>query len=260
MTSFAELQIDGRIATVTLSRPEARNAIATHQDCEDLVAAIAAAGEDANVSVLILTGAGSAFCAGGDLKAMKERRGIGPLDSPAGTRGNYKRGVQRIPLALMDTELITIAAVNGPAIGLGCDIAAYCDMRIGGTSARFASSFVKLGLVPADGGTWILPRVVGYANAVEMIATGDAITAEKAAAIGLIARVVPDSQLMTEARLLADRVAANPPQAVRFAKRLLREGRTAELPHVLELAAAFQAMSHETPEYHAAVDAFVART
>nr|WP_145907839.1 enoyl-CoA hydratase-related protein [Sphingobium sp. TKS] len=260
MGNFAKLEIDGRIATVTLSRPETRNAIATHQDCDDLVTAIELAAHNAEVSVLILTGAGSAFCAGGDLKAMKERYGIGPLDSSAATRGNYKRGVQRIPLALMDAELITIAAVNGPAIGLGCGIAAYCDMRIGAVSARFASSFVKLGLIPGDGGTWILPRVVDYAHAVEMIATGEAITADKAAAIGLISQVVPDGDLMAEARLLAERVAANPPQAVRFAKRLLKESRMAELPTILELAAAFQAMSHESSEYHAAVEAFAARS
>ncbi|MEJ0061424.1 MAG: enoyl-CoA hydratase-related protein [Terricaulis sp.] len=174
-TPFATLEKSGRIATVTLNRPESRNAVAQVTDCRDLVDAVMAANDDPEISVMILTGAGQAFSSGGDLKAIRDRAGIGPLQAtPAATRTNYRRGVQSMIRALADVEIATIAAINGPAIGLGLDLAAICDMRVCAASAKLASSFLKVGIIPGDGGAWILTQTIGYARAAELILTGDA--------------------------------------------------------------------------------------
>jgi 2-(1,2-epoxy-1,2-dihydrophenyl)acetyl-CoA isomerase len=127
---FVKHETSGRIATLTFNRPDVRNAISTLQDCADLVNAVEAAERDDSVSCIILTGCGGAFCAGGNIRAMQERSGIGPTDSPAGTRSNYRRGVQSVIVALWKTELPMIAAINGHAIGLGLDIACLCDAHL----------------------------------------------------------------------------------------------------------------------------------
>lgn len=254
--SFATYEKSGRIAVVTMNRPEARNAIGTLEDCQDLANALMRAHDDPEVSAVILTGAGKAFCSGGDLKAIRERTGIGPQAKPDGTRANYRKAVQQIIRALADVEAATIAAINGPAIGLGMDIAILCDMRIAASSAKLASSFVKVGIIPGDGGAWILNQAIGPMRAAEMILTGDQIDGEEAARIGLVNKAVPDDQVMAEARKLAERVAVNPARAVRLAKRLLRESQHARLSDIMELSAAFQALAHETADHKEAVDAF----
>ena len=213
---------------------------------------------DTSVRVGILTGAGSAFCSGGNVKQLGEQGGLNDAQ-PLQTRRNYTSGIQRIPLAFETLEVPMIAAVNGPAIGAGCDLACMCDIRIAGASAKFAESFVKMGLIPGDGGAWLLPRAVGYSKACEMAFTGDAIDAEAALACGLVSRVVPDAELMAAAKALALRIAANPPQAVRLAKRLLREGRHSRLDTVLELSAALQGMMHLTADHKEAVAAFIGK-
>lgn len=254
--AFATYEKSGRIAVVTMNRPEARNAIGTVEDCDDLAAALMRANHDRDVSALILTGAGKAFCSGGDLKSIRERTGIGPQSPPDATRSNYRRGVHTIIRALAEVEVATIAAINGPAIGLGLDIGILCDMRVAAASAKMASSFVKVGIIPGDGGAWILTQAIGPSRAAEMILTGDTIDAAEALRIGLVNKVAPDDKLMDEARALAERVAVNPPRAVRMAKRLLRESQHGRLSDVLELSAAFQALAHETADHKEAVDAF----
>lgn len=254
---FVVSEKNGRVVTLTLNRPDSRNAIASHADCASFVEAVQAANADPEVSVVILTGAGQAFSAGGDLKAMKLRNGIGPLATPADTRANYKKGVQKVALALAEVEVATVAAMNGHAIGLGLDLACLCDVRVCAETAKLASSFVKMGIVPGDGGAWILPRVIGYARAAEMILTGDTISAAEGLGMGLVNQVVPADQVMEAARTLAQRIAVNPPRSIRLAKRLLREGQHARLPDILELSAAFQALAHETADHQEAVDAFL---
>jgi enoyl-CoA hydratase/carnithine racemase len=254
---FVLYETRDRVAILTLNRPDSRNAIGEHADCAELVEAVERANADRSISVLVLTGSGASFSAGGNLKGMRDRNGIGPLATPADTRDNYKKGVQKIALAFAGLEIASIAAVNGHAIGLGCDIACLCDMRVASDAAKFAASFVKMGIVPGDGGAWILPRTIGYARAAEMILTGDTYTAAEAREMGLVNKVVPADQVMDEALKLADRVAANPPRAVRLAKRLLREGQHSRLPDVLELSAAFQALAHETADHKEAVEAFL---
>ncbi len=254
---YVRYQQDGAIVTLTLNRPDSRNAVGTHQDCIDLAEAFERAQADSSVSCIILTGEGKSFSAGGNLKAMKERNGIGPLDAPDATRANYKRGVQRIARTMWECEVPMIAAINGHAIGLGLDLACLCDMRIAADGAKFASSFIKMGIVPGDGGAWILPRAVGLAKAAEMIFTGDMLSAEQGRDIGLVSQVVPADQLMNAARALAERVVANPARALRLAKRLLREGQQQRLSDVLELSAAYQALAHETQDHAEALDAFI---
>jgi enoyl-CoA hydratase/carnithine racemase len=255
--AFLRYETRERIAILTMNRPDSRNAIATHKDCTDVIEAFMAAQSDAGVSCIVLTGAGSAFSAGGDLRALKERNGIGPLkEPPDATRANYRRGVQRVIAALWDCEVPMIAAINGHAIGLGLDLACLCDIRLAAESARFASSFVKIGIVPGDGGAWILPRAVGLSNAAQLILTGDTIDSRAAFAMGLISSVVPAERLMDEALALAQRIAVNPARALRLSKRLLREGQQQRLADVLELSAAFQALAHETSDHAEALNAF----
>jgi 2-(1,2-epoxy-1,2-dihydrophenyl)acetyl-CoA isomerase len=253
--SFVVSERRGRTITLTLNRPEVRNAIGTQQDCQELVAAVCAAQEDDSISCVILTGSGTAFCAGGNLKAMKERNGIGPLQTPDATRGNYRRGVQSIIKALWECEVPMIAAINGAAIGLGLDIACLCDIRISTDQAKFASSFIKLGIVPGDGGAWILPRAVGLSKAAELVLTGDTYDAASALAMGIVSQVVTSDQLTPTAQSLADRIVCNPARTLRLAKRLLREGQQQRLADVLELSAAFQALAHETGDHREAIDA-----
>lgn len=254
---FVRYEQDGRIVTLTLNRPDARNAIGTHQDCLDFVAALQRAQDDPGVSCVILIGEGKSFSAGGNLKAMKERNGIGPLDAPDATRANYKRGVQAVARALWECEVPMIAAINGHAIGLGLDLACLCDIRIAADSAKLASTFIKMGIVPGDGGAWILPRAVGLSKASEMIFTGEMLDAEAALACGLVSSVVPADRLKSEASRLARTIVENPAKALRLAKRLLREGQHNRLADVLELSAAFQALAHETQDHAEALDAFL---
>ncbi|MGD9979065.1 MAG: crotonase/enoyl-CoA hydratase family protein [Hyphomonadaceae bacterium] len=256
---FVIAERDGRIATVTLNRPATRNAIGEHADCEQLINALREADADSGVSVLILTGAGTAFSAGGNIQGMRDRNGIGPLATPADTRANYRHGVQQIPRVLAELEIATIAAINGHAIGLGLDIAALCDLRVASDAAKFAASFIKMGIAPGDGGAWVLQRVLGYNRAAELILTGDAITAEEALAIGLVNKLTAPEAVMREARALAERIAVNPPRSVRLSKRLLREAQHARLSDILELSAAFQALAHETADHKEAVEAFIAK-
>ncbi|SMH38071.1 crotonase/enoyl-CoA hydratase family protein [Azospirillum agricola] len=251
-------ELEDGIVTLTLNRPELRNPISDPDMVEAVVDALDRLNGDPAVRVAILTGTGSAFSSGGNLHTMREGGGLNdPL--PARTRHNYQRGIQRIPLAFERLEVPVVAAVNGPAIGAGCDLACMCDLRIASETARFAESFVKVGIVPGDGGAWLLPRVVGFSKACEMAFTGDPIDAAEALACGLVSKVVPAGELLTAARTLARRIAVNPPHAVRMTKRLLREGRHVRIDTLLEMSAAMQALAHATADHREAVDAMLSK-
>ncbi|MCU0887756.1 MAG: crotonase/enoyl-CoA hydratase family protein [Rubritepida sp.] len=257
MSDFVTATQDGAVVTLTLNAPERRNAISSFEDCEAVVAACRRIAADASVRCVILTGADPAFCAGGDVKGMRDRTGIMAADGPAELRDNYRKGIQRIPLALWELEVPTIAAVNGPAIGAGLDLACMCDMRVASEKAIFAESFVRVGIIPGDGGAWLLPRVVGLSMAAEMSFTGDPLDAQQALAARLVSRVVPHAELMGAARELALRVAKNPPGVLRMTKRLLREGQHMSLASLLELSAAMQALAQETADHREAVSAML---
>ncbi len=249
---------DGSIVTLTLNLPDQRNPISDPEMVEAMLDALARLEGDGAARAAILTGKGRAFSSGGNVKKMGDAGGVNdPL--PYRTRRNYRRGIQRLPIAFSQLEVPVIAAVNGPAIGAGCDLACMCDLRIGAESARFAESFVKLGIIAGDGGAWLLPRVVGFSKAAEMVLTGDMIDAAEALRIGLVSRVVPDEDLLAAARELAERIAANPPHAVRMSKRLLWESQTIGLGPSLEIAASMQALAHATADHREAVAAFIGK-
>lgn len=247
---------DGHVVILTLNRPEIRNAISDDDMIGDLVAAINKVNADNDVRCAILTGAGTAFSSGGNVKKMREGGGMF-AGSPYSLRNGYLQGIQRIPVAMYELEVPIIAAVNGPAIGAGCDLTCMCDIRIAGKSAKFAESFVKLGIIPGDGGAWFLPRAVGASKAREMAFTGDMIDSDEALACGLVSKVVEDDKLMDAAMALARRIAANPPHALRMAKRLLREGERTGLHTLLDMSASMQALAHKTEDHKEAIDAFL---
>ncbi|MFS0849484.1 crotonase/enoyl-CoA hydratase family protein [Novosphingobium panipatense] len=247
---------DDGIVLLTLNRPELRNPISDMEVIDALLASLERLEADPRARVAILTGAGKSFSSGGNIKEMRPGGALN-AGTAAATRLAYKRGIQRLPLAFSRLEVPVIAAVNGAAVGAGCDLTCMCDLRIAGQSARFAESFVKLGLIAGDGGSWLLPRVIGWTKAAEMALTGDAIDANEALACGLVSRVVPDATLLEEARSLARRIAVNPPHAVRMTKRLLWEGRRVDLASLLEMASAMQAAAHATEDHEEAVAAFL---
>jgi enoyl-CoA hydratase/carnithine racemase len=253
--SFLTYEQSGAIVTLTMNAPEVRNALTGNTAVDEFVAAVERINAEPSVRVMILTGAGTVFSSGGNVKDM--RRFLGNGVSSAQIVQWYRTGIQRLPLALHRLEVPSIAAVNGAAIGAGCDLACMCDLRIASSSASFAESFIRVGLIPGDGGAWLLPRVVGMSKAMEMSFTGDTVPAAEALAIGLVSRVVSPESLMDEARALATRIARNPGQTLRLTKRLLREGQHLRLDSLLELSAALQAVAHKTPAHAEAVNAFI---
>jgi enoyl-CoA hydratase/carnithine racemase len=252
----ATLDIDGRVATLTLNRDDVRNALTGTALADDVLSCVTWASRAPELSVLVITGAGAAFCSGGNVKEMRARAGTF-AGSVADIEASYRAGIQRLPQALARAELPLIAAVNGPAVGAGCDLACMCDLRIGSSRAKFAESFVNLGLIPGDGGGWFVQRVIGYAHAAEMTFTGRAIDAETALGWGLLNEVVAPDRLMARAGELAAELAAKPPQALRYAKRLLKIAQRTELPDFLDLCAVLQGVCHNSEDHIEAVSAFL---
>lgn len=252
-SSFLQFERSGAVAILTMDSPHTRNALTGDNVPQAFVDACARIRADRGIRAVILTSRGPAFSSGGNLKHMQEM-----FDwSPEALREWYRTGVQRLALAMYELEVPTIAAVNGPAVGAGCDLACMCDIRIASEHATFAESFVKVGLIPGDGGAWLLPRVVGMSKAAELSFTGDTIDAAQALACGLVSRVVPAAELMPESLALAQRIAANPGGALRMSKRLLRAGVGASYAELLELSASMQALAHKTPQHVEAINAFV---
>ena len=242
----------GHVQRWTLNLPESRNPITGEEMVAAIVAAVDGANADRKVRAVVLTGAGDAFCAGGNVKDMAQRLGYFGA-APYETAEGYRNGIQRVTRAMFACDVPIVAAVNGPAIGAGCDLAMLCDIRIASTKAVFAESFVTLGLIPGDGGAWLLPRVVGHARASEMALTGDRVDAQQAFQWGLVSRVVAPEELLPTAMGIAERIAANPPQAVRMTKRLLRESRSQSLDQVLEISSAMQAVAHQSNDHQVAL-------
>ncbi len=244
------------IATLTLNRPDAMNPLGKDGDGDEIAAACAAINADPDIRVAILTGAGRAFSAGGDIKAMRDKGGMfdgNPVDVAEGYRTNIHRALRAI-----DTlKVPLIAAVNGAAVGLGCDLACLADIRVASEKARFGVTFLKLGIIPGDGGTWILPRIIGEARAAELFFTGEIIDADKALDWGLVSRVVSHDDLIGEANALAAKIAAMPPLALRQTKNLLRQGRSVTYDTALELAASVQAQMHHTEDHAEGVAALI---
>tara|TARA_R110002074_G_scaffold63988_5_gene153016 strand:- start:11202 stop:12002 length:801 start_codon:yes stop_codon:yes gene_type:complete len=255
MTEALLYKQDEGIVTLTINRPEERNALSDDKMFDAFLNAADRISKDKSVRCVILTGAGKAFSAGGNVKHMRDKEGLF-AGSPAQIRDGYRHGIQKIPLSFYNLDVPTIAAVNGPAVGAGFDLACMCDIRIAASSARFAESFVRLGIIPGDGGAWFLPRVISRSRAAEMTFTGEMIDAETALDWGLVSRIVDNADLMNSAMDLAKRIAVNPPHSLRMAKKLMREGEHMRLDSLLEMSAAFQALSHYTKDHEEAISAF----
>jgi enoyl-CoA hydratase/carnithine racemase len=253
--AFLKTARDGAVLTLTMSQPETRNALTGNTAVDEFVQACDEIRRDRSVRVVILIGEGPVFSSGGNVKDMQ--RFFQQQISADAIREEYRNGIQRLPRALYNLDVPVIAAVNGPAVGAGLDLACMCDIRIASEKATFAESFVRVGIVPGDGGAWLLPRAVGRAKAAEMAFTGEAIDAQEALACGLVSRVVAPEALMEAALTVARKIAANPGGVLRMTKRLLREGEHASLDSLLEISASYQAIAHMEPDHHEAVRAFV---
>jgi enoyl-CoA hydratase/carnithine racemase len=248
-------EVRGHVALLTLNRPDTRNALSGEAMFSAFEEIFERLNANLNIRAAVLTGAGSAFCSGGNVAEMRDRTGMFG-GTPTEIAANYRAGIQRIPRAFQTLQVPIIAAVNGAAIGAGNDLACMCDIRIASSTARFAESFVKVGIVPGDGGCWLLPRVVGMSRAAELALTGDAIDAAEALSIGLVSRVVAPDALLDAAMTLANRIAANPPQVLRWTKQLLQQARTGTLDEALDTAGRFQGLAHHTADHTEAVAAF----
>ena len=254
--AFLEKQSDGAVTRLTINRAEMMNPLGNPGDGDEFAEVCREINRDDATRCVILTGAGRAFSAGGDVKAMRDKSGTFGGSAPAISDG-YRENIHVVLRALYGLRVPLIAAVNGPAIGLGCDVACLADIRIASETAKFGVTFLKLGIIPGDGGTWILPRVIGQARAAELFYTGDVITAQTALEWGLVSRVVSPEALIEEAEALALKIAAQPPHALRQAKMLMRQGQQVSYDSALELAANTQAMMHLTKDHEEGIAALL---
>jgi len=247
--------VTGHVAIITLDREEARNAYSNDM-LDGLDRAFDAAEADEAVRAVIITGAGRAFSAGGDLKAMRDKSGMFE-GGPADLRRRYQRGIHRVPRRIMAFEKPLIAAVNGAAIGAGLDLACMCDIRVVASGAKLGSTFVKVGLVPGDGGAYFLARVIGFPRALEMVLTGRVITAQEGLQLGLVHRVVEAEAVMAAAMEYAEAIAQNPPVAVRLTKMAAYRSFDADADTALELASTYQGIVQSTEDHREAVAAML---
>lgn len=243
------------IAWVTLNRPQASNAF-SEEMIESLVTMIPLADCDDRVRLFVITGAGKHFCAGGDIKAMKDESGMFE-GSPNQLRVRYQNGIQRIPLMMEALSKPVIALVNGAAVGAGCDFACMADLRVASSDAFFSETFAKLGLVPGDGGTFFLPRVIGWPRAMEMFLTGRKVSATEALSWGLINRLASNGDELETVQKLSDQILQMAPIALSMTKKALRFSQKAELAQALDLLASFQGITQRTKDHKEAVNALL---
>jgi 2-(1,2-epoxy-1,2-dihydrophenyl)acetyl-CoA isomerase len=239
---------------ITLNNPEQMNAI-TIPMINSLVSVLKHADFDKNIRVIVLTGAGKNFCAGGDIKAMKDKSGMFEGESNE-LRNRYMHGIQQIPRSIEEVATPIIAMVNGAAIGAGCDLAMMCDLRVGSANSKFAETFTRMGLVPGDGGTFFLQRVLGYAKAMQMFLTAEVFMGEKALNFGLLNYFFEDSKLAFETEKLADLISGLAPIAQSMTKKAMKISYLSDLHTSLDVLANFQGISQRTADHFEALDAF----
>jgi enoyl-CoA hydratase/carnithine racemase len=252
----ASLELDNRVATLTFNRDDVRNALTGTGLIDDIVNTATWANNTPEVSVLILTGAGKAFSSGGNVKEMREQQGMFGGNAPEVQEG-YRKGIQRIPMAMQDIEVPTIAAINGAAIGAGFDLCNMCDIRLGCPETLLGETFINLGIIPGDGGAWFLQRIVGYQRAAELSLTGRLVKAEEALQLNILMELLATDELLPRAREIAAQIAAKPPRGVRMTKRLLKAAQRMELKDLLDMSASMQAISHQMSDHTEAVNAFL---
>jgi 2-ketocyclohexanecarboxyl-CoA hydrolase len=252
MTELTDVryEVDEGLAWITIDRPDRLNAFRA-RTVDELIACFKRAWADASVGVVALTGAGErAFCTGGDQKQRARSGDYGPSES-----GLFE--IEALHRVIRDIPKPVVAAVNGAAAGAGMNLALGCDIRIASTAAKFSQAFVKRGLHPDWGGTYFLPRLVGMARACELTFTGDVIDAAEALRIGLVSQVVPPEELMPAVHVLARKIAAGPPVAIRLAKRALYRNAESGLREALEFETFAQNACFETEDAREGIRAFV---
>jgi enoyl-CoA hydratase len=249
MSDNITLEIEGPIAVLTINRPEKRNAV-NNQTVEDIDAALEKIEKNPDLRVMILTGAGEkAFVAGADVNELAKR------DTLLGRTETRRR--QEVYTRIEQLEIPSIAAINGWAVGTGLEIAMACSMRVASDKAKLGQPEVKLGITPGAGGTQRLPRLVGMGRALEMILTGDPVTAEEARAMGLVNRVVPHDQVMAESKKLAETIAARPRLAIQYSKAAILRYADGSLSEGLDHESYLHALSCGTEDKKEGVAAFL---
>jgi enoyl-CoA hydratase/carnithine racemase len=242
-------EVSDAIATITLDRPNRKNAF-TLDTIDAWAEALAHAASDESVRVVVLTGTGDAFCAGMDLHALAT------IDTtPLARKEVLTHRIHNIAYALDDLDKPTIAAINGVAVGAGLDMALLCDMRIAAQSARMSEGYITAGLVPGDGGAWLLPRLIGPAMAMQLLLTGEFIDADEALRLGLVNQVVADEKLGQATQALASRVAAAPPVQVAMIRRLVRQAERIDLRTHLDLVSSHMGVVSALADAHEALAA-----
>lgn len=251
--SFNTLKVEviDKVLWLYLNRPEASNAF-TVEMIDELVTTLQNADIDPNIRCIVLSGEGRHFCAGGDVKNMLAKKEMF-AGEPNELRERYKRGIQKIPKAFNELSTPVVAMINGAAIGAGLDITCMCDIRICSENAKFGETFTKIGLIPGDGGTYFLQRIVGFAKAMEMTLTADIYTSEQALNMGLVSKVVPLEKLKEETKIIVNKITSNAPIAVQLAKRALTHAYRSDLSSNLEMLSAFQGISQRTSDHFEAL-------
>ncbi len=251
------LKKENLIATITLNRPDRLNAV-TPKMASELLAALDDVDKDDEARVLVLTGSGKGFCAGADVGGMTggSQEGMGTARNAEEMRRYHSRVVGRICLGFQKLQKPTIAMINGVAVGGGFDLALACDMRVGSKNARFRNAFVKIGLFPGWGGTWLYPRVMGLGKAFEYLFTGDFLEAEEAEKLGVLNKLVAPENLEKETMALARKIALGPPIASRLMKLQAYKGLQMDMETALEMAAACETITLTSEDHKEGVAAF----
>lgn len=253
---FPKLRVekDEHLLWVDLNNPESSNAI-NLEVVDSLVRVLTHADFDPEIRVIILGGVGKVFCSGGDIKAMLNKEEMFAGDSNE-LRMRYMHGIQKIPKCIEDLSTPILAMVDGAAVGAGCDLAMMCDLRVGSEKAKFGETFAKVGLVPGDGGSYFLQRVLGYSKAMRMTLTAEIIEGPAALDFGLMNFFVPSSELKNKTREIANKIAQNAPIAVQMTKKNMKMAYENSLNSVLDYAAALQGISQRTQDHFRALEAF----
>jgi enoyl-CoA hydratase/carnithine racemase len=253
MTDHLKFSVAEGIGRIVLDRPERMNAF-TFGMIDAWHDALQRCRSDDSVKVVIVTGTGNSFCSGGDVVEMGERL----EHTPEQRKNELFQRIERIPLALEDLDKPVIAAVNGVATGAGMDMALMCDIRYAAQSARFAETYIKVGLVPGAGGAHFLPRLVGVSKALELFFTGDFVDAQEALRLGIVNRVFPDATLMQEIEAIARRMCEAPPLTLRMIKRAVYQGMRNDLRANLDLISSHYAIITASQEHKDLVRRFIA--
>ena len=247
------LTISNKVALLSFNRDDIRNALTGSYLISDIIESVKFINNYKNISVLVITGKGKAFSAGGNIKEMKKKTESSFSGSVEEIEQKYRTGIQLIPKAIENLEVPCIAAINGPAIGAGFDLACMCDIRIMSKKAFLSENFIELGIIPGDGGAYYLQRIVGYQRASELTFTGRKVYADEAKEIGLVLEVVEDRHLMKKTMNLAKEIAKKPAKTIRYLKRLMKMANKMRLNEFLDYSAIMQGVRHNSSEYHNAI-------